>query len=115
MKIIGGGLADVGVQDLLEHHVRTARSETTPGSAHALNLEGLTSADVTFWSAWAPQAAVAKSWRDQIDAHSAGQSPSWSWDRHATPHHRCRQDDGHDPTRSRDRHLGVLRSGAPPR
>jgi putative acetyltransferase len=52
VKIIGGGLEDFRVQDLLEHHVRTARSETAPGSAHALNLEGLKSADVTFWSAW---------------------------------------------------------------
>jgi putative acetyltransferase len=52
MKIIGGGLGDLRVQDLLEHHLRTARLETAPGSAHALNLEGLKSAEVSFWSAW---------------------------------------------------------------
>jgi putative acetyltransferase len=52
MKIIGGGLGDLRVQDLLEHHLRTARLEMAPGSAHALNLEGLKSAEVSFWSAW---------------------------------------------------------------
>ena len=52
MKIICGGLDDPRVHALLEHHVRTARAETAPGSAHALDLEGLKSADMTFWSAW---------------------------------------------------------------
>ena len=52
MKIIAGGLDDPRVQALLEHHVRTARSETAVGSAHALDLNGLKSADMKFWSAW---------------------------------------------------------------
>jgi putative acetyltransferase len=52
MRIISGGLDDPRVQFLLEHHVRTARSETAVGSAHALDLDGLKSADMTFWSAW---------------------------------------------------------------
>jgi putative acetyltransferase len=52
MKIIAGGLDDPSVRALLEHHVRTARSETAVGSAHALDLNGLKSADVRFWSAW---------------------------------------------------------------
>jgi len=52
MKIISGGLDDPRVQALLEHHVRTARSETAAGSAHALDLDGLKSADMKFWSAW---------------------------------------------------------------
>jgi putative acetyltransferase len=52
MKIISGGIDDFRVQALLEHHVRTARSETAPGSAHALDVDGLKSADMTFWSAW---------------------------------------------------------------
>ena len=52
MKIASGGLDDSRVQALLAHHVRTARAETAPGSAHALDLAGLRSADVTFWSAW---------------------------------------------------------------
>jgi putative acetyltransferase len=52
MKIISGGIDDFRVQALLEHHVRTARSETAPGSAHALDVDGLKSPDMTFWSAW---------------------------------------------------------------
>jgi putative acetyltransferase len=52
MKIIAGGLDDPRVQALLEHHLRTARSETAVGSAHALDLNGLKSAEVKFWSAW---------------------------------------------------------------
>ena len=52
MEIICGGLDDPRVQDLLEHHVVTARAETALGSAHALDLEALKSVDVTFWSAW---------------------------------------------------------------
>lgn len=52
MTITAGGLDDPRVQALLAHHVRTARRETAAGSAHALDVDGLTSADMTFWSAW---------------------------------------------------------------
>jgi len=52
MKIIAGGLDDPRVQALLTHHARTARAETAPGSAHALDLNGLNSSDVNFWSVW---------------------------------------------------------------
>jgi putative acetyltransferase len=52
VKIIAGGLDDPRVQAVLQHHVRTARSETAVGSAHALDLDGLKSPDMKFWSAW---------------------------------------------------------------
>ena len=52
MTIVAGGLDDPRVRALLEHHVASARAATAPGSAHALDLDGLKSADVTFWSAW---------------------------------------------------------------
>jgi putative acetyltransferase len=52
MEIICGGLDDPRVQDLLEHHVVTARAETALGSAHGLDLEALKSVDVIFWSGW---------------------------------------------------------------
>ena len=52
MKITEGGLDDSRVQALLAHHFNTARAETAPGSAHALDLSGLQSPDVRFWSAW---------------------------------------------------------------
>jgi putative acetyltransferase len=52
MKITDGGLDDPRVQTLLTHHFNTARAETAPGSAHALDLSGLKSPNVRFWSAW---------------------------------------------------------------
>jgi putative acetyltransferase len=52
MRITEGGLDDPRVIDLLRVHLHRARAETAPGSAHALDLSGLRSADVTFWSAW---------------------------------------------------------------
>jgi len=58
LSIVPGGLDDPRVRELLEHHVRTARAETALGSAHALDLEGLRSAEVSFWSAWRRDALV---------------------------------------------------------
>ena len=52
MKITEGGLDDSRVQMLLAHHFTSARAETAPGSAHALDLSGLKSPEVRFWSAW---------------------------------------------------------------
>ena len=58
MNIILGGLSDPRVQKLLAHHLNSARAETAPGSAHALDLRGLESPDVYFWSAWDGEAVV---------------------------------------------------------
>jgi putative acetyltransferase len=52
MRIVEGGLDDPRVIELLHVHLLRARAETAPGSAHALDLSGLRSPDVTFWSAW---------------------------------------------------------------
>ena len=52
MRIVEGGLDDPRVIDLLNVHLLRARAETAPGSAHALDLSGLRSPDVTFWCAW---------------------------------------------------------------
>jgi putative acetyltransferase len=52
MRIISGGLDDRRVIALLETHLATARAETAPGSAHALDLSGLKSPNITFWSIW---------------------------------------------------------------
>ncbi len=52
LSIVPGGLDDPRVAGLLEHHARIARAETAPGSAHALDLEGLAAPGVCFWSAW---------------------------------------------------------------
>ncbi len=52
MNIADGGLDDPRVQTLLAHHFDTACAETAPGSAHALDLNGLHSPDIYFWAAW---------------------------------------------------------------
>ena len=59
MKITDGGLDNARVQTLLAHHFAMARAETAPGSAHALDLSGLKSPDVHFWSAWDGEHLVA--------------------------------------------------------
>ena len=59
MKIIDGGLDDAQVQALLAHHFHSARAETAPGSAHALDLSGLKSPDIRFWSAWEGDSVIA--------------------------------------------------------
>ena len=52
MHIHDGGLDDARVIALLYAHLRRARAETAPGSAHALDLSGLHAPEVSFWSAW---------------------------------------------------------------
>jgi putative acetyltransferase len=59
MQITLGDLTDSRVIDLLHYHLTTARAETAPGSAHALNLKGLQSPDITFWTAWDGETLVA--------------------------------------------------------
>jgi len=59
MQITDGGLDDARVQALLVQHLNTARAETAAGSAHALDLSGLKSPDVHFWSAWDGDQVVA--------------------------------------------------------
>src|ERR1700730_7002271 len=52
MRIVQGDLGDLRVIDLLHIHVTSARAETAPGSAHALDLAALQSPDVSFWTIW---------------------------------------------------------------
>src|SRR5215469_5907979 len=59
MKITDGGLDDSRVQALLTHHFTTARAEKGRGSAHALDLSGLKSPDIQFFSAWDGDSVIA--------------------------------------------------------
>jgi putative acetyltransferase len=52
MRIIQGDFSDPRVVDLLNIHVTTARAATGRGSAHALDLTGLQSPDIDFWTIW---------------------------------------------------------------
>ena len=58
MHILEGGLDDPRVVELLHTHLTRARTETAPGSAHALDLSGLRAPGLTFWSAWEDDAVV---------------------------------------------------------
>ena len=51
-QIVEGGLDHPSVVELLHAHFNRSLAETAPGSAHALDVSGLQSPDVTFWSAW---------------------------------------------------------------
>ncbi len=53
--IIPGDFSDPRVVDLLNIHLTTARAETAPGSAHALDITRLQSPDITFWTIWDDQ------------------------------------------------------------
>jgi putative acetyltransferase len=52
MRIIDGDLYDARVLNLLRHHLTTARAQTAPGSAHALDVAGLRAPDISFWTIW---------------------------------------------------------------
>jgi putative acetyltransferase len=58
MIIVPGNLDDPRVRALLTHHLTTARAATAPGSAHALDLDGLKAPDITLWTAWDADALV---------------------------------------------------------
>jgi putative acetyltransferase len=55
MRIIEGDVTDPRVVDLLHQHLTNARAETAPGSAHALDLSGLQSSDISLWTIWSDE------------------------------------------------------------
>jgi putative acetyltransferase len=59
MRINAGDLSDSRVIDLLQYHLNMARGHTPPGSAHALDLKGLQSPDITFWTVWDGETLIA--------------------------------------------------------
>jgi putative acetyltransferase len=52
MQITPGDLTDPRVAGLLRHHLANSRAHSGLGSSHALDLKGLQSPDITFWTAW---------------------------------------------------------------
>ena len=52
MRIVLGDFSDSRVTDLVRIHLTTARAQTAPGSAHALDVDGLQAPDITFWTIW---------------------------------------------------------------
>ncbi len=52
MRIIEGDLGDPRIVELLRVHLNTATAQTARGSAHALDVSGLGSPAIDFWSLW---------------------------------------------------------------
>jgi putative acetyltransferase len=51
-RILPADLDDTRVILLLTDHVRVAREQTEPGSAHALDISGLRMPAISVWTAW---------------------------------------------------------------
>ena len=52
MRIERGGLSSPEVHDLLREHLTEMHEISPRESVHALDLAGLSSPDITFWTAW---------------------------------------------------------------
>ena len=52
MKIIIDDLRHPAIHALLNEHLKQMYELSPPESVHALNLENLRGADITFWTAW---------------------------------------------------------------
>lgn len=52
MRIVRGDFGDPRVVALLHIHVTTAHAATAGGSAHALDVTGLQTPDIQFWTIW---------------------------------------------------------------
>ncbi len=52
MHIVEDDLSGLQIQALITLHVTEARGNSPPGQSFALDLNGLKTPDMTFWSAW---------------------------------------------------------------
>ena len=52
MRIIEDDLTGAAIAALLSEHMAGMRQNSPPESVHALDLAGLQSPDITFWTAW---------------------------------------------------------------
>ncbi|GLQ52544.1 GNAT family N-acetyltransferase [Dyella flava] len=68
MRIIPGDLHDPRVIELLNIHATSARAQTARGSAHALDISGLQTPDISFWAAWQEEQLLAVGALRQLSA-----------------------------------------------
>ena len=62
-------LRGAAVQELLSRHLETMAEHSPPESRHALDLDGLRTPDVTFWSVWNNEALVGFGALKELDRH----------------------------------------------
>ncbi len=58
MRIIVDDLSSREIANFLEEHIEDMKAVSPPESKHALDLEGLKQAEITFWSVWDEDALV---------------------------------------------------------
>lgn len=58
IRVIQGDFSDPRVVDLLHIHLASARAQTAPGRAHALDISGLQSPEISFWTIWEDEALL---------------------------------------------------------
>jgi len=68
IAIRDGGLDDTQVQDLLRLHAAGMLANSPAESCHFLDLSGLQSADISFWSAWEGEVLLGIGALKQLDA-----------------------------------------------
>jgi putative acetyltransferase len=68
-RIVEGDLTDPRVVDLLCVHLSSARAETAPGSAHALDVADLNSPEIGFWTIWDGDALLGTGALKQLSAN----------------------------------------------
>ena len=69
MRITLGDLTDPRVVDLLHSHLTNSQTYSRPGSSHALDVKGLLSPDITFWTAWDGDSLAAIGALKQMSEH----------------------------------------------
>lgn len=95
MRIIEDDLSGPEIRSLLETHFAGMLANLPADSCHFLDFDGLNAPDVTFWSVWDDEALmvrrveriVARSWRNQTDAHPCRPFAQQCGGRDADAHH----------------------------
>jgi putative acetyltransferase len=68
MNIVNDDLSHPAVKALLAEHMRGMVRHCPPGSIHSLDLDGLRSPDVSFWTAWFDQELLGCAALKELDA-----------------------------------------------
>lgn len=71
MEIRIDDLSGSEIHELLQEHLRSVALHSPPESVHALDIDGLRKADITFWTAWEQGCLVGCGALKELDAKHA--------------------------------------------
>jgi putative acetyltransferase len=71
MQIRVDDLSGAEIAEFLEEHIRDMKAVSPPESKHALDLDGLKKAEITFWTVWAGSKLVGCVAIKELDAKHA--------------------------------------------